>query len=70
MSRDTISINELEPLVEKIEVIASALDEFIRGFAADWGPLDKTTCKTLTDEIRATPDLRQWLDELRRQENG
>lgn len=68
MTRDTISIDELEPLVEMVEIIASALDEFLRGFNDPWGPLGVKTCKTLTDEIRAAPDLREWLNELRRNE--
>lgn len=68
MTHDTISIDELEPLVEKIEAVASTLDTFLRE-CADFGFPPQDFCDDVADKLDDAPKLHKWLDELCRKEN-
>lgn len=58
----TIPITELEPLVEKIEVMSSILLHILQECPK---PLPLETCVRLKSNLDNEPDLRDWLDNLR-----
>lgn len=64
MSQKTIPITELEPLVKKIEIIASVLDLFLQE-CADAGLPSQDFCSDLGITLRHAPNLQEWLDDLR-----
>lgn len=56
--------SNLEPLVAKIETITSTLDELLLALCSPYPPAPETFAR-LGTELRATPDLWQWLEERR-----
>jgi len=64
-----IPVTELEPLVEKIEVIASVLAQFLLE-CGEAGFPSQDFCLDLERELSKAPNLGEWFDEPHRNENG
>lgn len=63
-----ISIDKLEPLIEKIETISRSLDQYLLG-CVEFGHPPRGFCGEVRDELRNAPDLLDWLEELRQNKN-
>ncbi len=64
MNHEILTSPALEPLVTRIETIASVLDELLLALCSPY-PSTPETFARLGTELRATPDLWQWLEDRR-----
>lgn len=62
MNHEILTSSDLEPLVARIEAIASVLDALLLTLCSAYQP-DPVTFAELGTELRSTPRLWHWLED-------